>query len=567
MVAFTSFVFASLLVSSTWGFPLLSRSYPDGVPALRLPPITHKGLFCSIPFASWMNLCPRTTSTVNSLTTQTPIGTAQGTSDVDGAVRYAVRYGSAERWQQSEVVTTWDFPAGAANASGLPLACPQPNAADSTFSEDCLAMLLYVPDSISSSSGAPTMVWIHGGSFISGSATGPGLDGSALAAATGSVVAVIQYRLGALGFMAPSGETNLAVLDVMTALSFLQKVVPSFGGSASKITLAGQSSGANMIRALLATPSASSMFQSAILQSDPMDYGFLNTTLQETLLSNFVSNIGCSDSDNSCINSLSLDSILTAQGNTITYSANNLPAAGAAEPIRPVVDGELITTTLDSTTPFPSVSKPVLISNVVDEAAVTIYGSFGSPVEYSTYDYVVNLTFGEPRAQRLLANELYVPPPTPADGVQDARPMLQILGTDQVWRCATWTFARNWAANGGQAYVGMYMVGATYPGNEDYSVCTEPGAVCHQDDIEIVFGTVPSPTSAQSALVTEVQARYSAFLHNGNPNTGSYAEWTAATSENVTALELGGSGSYPVGACYLGYWGDYVPYDYQVYDI
>lgn len=70
--------------------------------------------------------------------------------------------------------------------------------------------------------------------------------------------------------MAPSGSTNLAVQDIMTAMSFLQKIVPSFGGDSSKITLAGQSSGANMIRALLAVPSASSMFQSAILQSDPM---------------------------------------------------------------------------------------------------------------------------------------------------------------------------------------------------------------------------------------------------------------------------------------------------------
>ena len=128
---------------------------------------------------------------------------------------------------------------------------------------------------------------IHGGSFIVGSATDPATDGSKLALATNSIVAVMQYRLGAvstcgylefhyllttiqLGFMAPSGQTNLAVKDVVTALSFLQKVIPSFGGSRSKITLAGQSSGANMIRALLAVPSASSLFQSAILQSDPM---------------------------------------------------------------------------------------------------------------------------------------------------------------------------------------------------------------------------------------------------------------------------------------------------------
>lgn len=42
---------------------------------------------------------------------------------------------------------------------------------------------------------------VHGGSFIVGSATGPGLDGSKLAIATGSIVAVVQYRLGAVRHM------------------------------------------------------------------------------------------------------------------------------------------------------------------------------------------------------------------------------------------------------------------------------------------------------------------------------------------------------------------------------
>jgi carboxylesterase type B len=70
--------------------------------------------------------------------------------------------------------------------------------------------------------------------------------------------------------MSPDGPTNLAVKDIVTALSFLKTVIPDFGGLASKVTLAGQSSGATMIRALLAVPSASSLFQSAIIQSDTM---------------------------------------------------------------------------------------------------------------------------------------------------------------------------------------------------------------------------------------------------------------------------------------------------------
>ena len=43
------------------------------------------------------------------------------------------------------------------------------------------------------------MVWIHGGGFIMGSASG--YDGSALAAYQDVVVVLIQYRLGILGFI------------------------------------------------------------------------------------------------------------------------------------------------------------------------------------------------------------------------------------------------------------------------------------------------------------------------------------------------------------------------------
>ena len=73
-----------------------------------------------------------------------------------------------------------------------------------------------------------------------------------------------------LGYMAPNGQTNLALKDTVNALKFLQTVLPSFGGDPSMITLAGQSSGANAIRALLAVPSAYALFRSAILQSDPI---------------------------------------------------------------------------------------------------------------------------------------------------------------------------------------------------------------------------------------------------------------------------------------------------------
>lgn len=80
----------------------------------------------------------------------------------------------------------------------------------------------------------------------------------------------MQYRLGALGFLSPGGQSNLAVKDTINALQFLRRVLPSFNGDVNKVTIAGQSSGANMVRALLAAPSASGLFNRASLHSDPM---------------------------------------------------------------------------------------------------------------------------------------------------------------------------------------------------------------------------------------------------------------------------------------------------------
>ena len=154
--------------------------------------------------------------------------------------------------------------------------------------------------------------------------------------------------------------------------------------------------------------------------------------------------------------------------------------------MRPVLDGALIQSTLDSTTPFPPVSKPLILSTVRNEAGPTIYSRFTDPMSTSLYPIVVQSSFGEPKASNLLAFPSYQVPVL-ADGLTaDARVELETMGSDGVWRCPTWTFARSWTVHGGKAFVALYTVGATYSDNEAIPFCTETGSVCHEDDIEIV---------------------------------------------------------------------------------
>lgn len=81
------------------------------------------------------------------------------------------------------------------------------------------------------------------------------------------------------------------------------------------------------------------------------------------------------------------------------------------------------------------------------------------------------------------------------------------------------------------------------------------------------FGTVSNPTTAQAALVTEMQQRYKAFITTGHPNVPGLSTWTAATTSDVNALPLGGTDSVVVGACDPSFWGNDVQYDYQIFHI
>ena len=162
------------------------------------------------------------------------------------------------------------------------------------------------------------------------------------------------------------------------------------------------------------------------------------------------------------------------------------PSATQDEPMRPVHDGALITSSLDSTTPFPKVSKPVILSTVSNEAGPAIYGQFTNPMSTSFYESMVDAVFEEPRASNLLASPYYQVPVRHDGTTADARVQLEYMGSDQVWRCPIWAFARSWTQNGGKAYVAQYTVGATHPDNQDIPYCTRAGVVCHEDDIEIV---------------------------------------------------------------------------------
>jgi len=140
--------------------------------------------------------------------------------------------------------------------------------------EDCLAINVWTPARTATERLA-VLVWIHGGSFKSGSASTPVYDGRKLAA-RGIIVVTLNYRLGVLGFLAHpqlSAESaqrvsgNYGLMDIIAALGWVQRNITAFGGDAQRVTLAGQSAGAYAVDLLEASPDAAALFHQAITES------------------------------------------------------------------------------------------------------------------------------------------------------------------------------------------------------------------------------------------------------------------------------------------------------------
>jgi len=141
-------------------------------------------------------------------------------------------------------------------------------------SEDCLYLNVWTAAK-TSSERRPVMLWIHGGGFTRGTGATPTYDGENFAD-KGVVLVTINYRLGALGFLAHPDLTaesshhssgNYGLLDQIAALQWVQKNITAFGGDPKRVTVFGESAGSSAVNFLQASPLAKGLFQRVIGES------------------------------------------------------------------------------------------------------------------------------------------------------------------------------------------------------------------------------------------------------------------------------------------------------------
>jgi para-nitrobenzyl esterase len=181
------------------------------------------------------------------------------------------------RWRPPVAAAAWQ---GVRDAGEFGPSCMQPPRSPSSLyfssmaepSEDCLTLNVWSP---AGARKLPVMVWIHGGSLVTGSSSEPLYDGTQLAR-QGIVVVSINYRLGVFGYLAHpalSAESpqrvsgNYGLLDQIEALRWVRDNIAAFGGDPEQVTIAGESAGGLSVIALLASPLARGLFSKAIAQS------------------------------------------------------------------------------------------------------------------------------------------------------------------------------------------------------------------------------------------------------------------------------------------------------------
>jgi len=223
---------------------------------------------------------------------KTPCGEIRGCAGrVPGTIAYkGIRYATAGRWEYPKQVTFWE---GIYDATQYGSCSYQPRAFYNeeenlkkifyynefrkgetyTYSEDCLFLNVFTPETAREGDKLPVLIYIHGGGFTGGCAHEKHFDGPVWPA-KGIIGVTINYRLGPMGFVClqelaeeADHTGNYGLYDQMTAIQWVKDNIVAFGGDPENITIMGQSAGAASVQMLCQSPLTDGLFQKAVMSS------------------------------------------------------------------------------------------------------------------------------------------------------------------------------------------------------------------------------------------------------------------------------------------------------------
>ena len=439
------------------------------------------------------------------------------------------------RWRPPQSPASWR---GVRDATEFAPSCPQPPsgfAGPGPFSEDCLYLNVSTPTL--RKADRPVLVWIHGGGFTQDASRN--YDGSKLAA-SGIVVVTINYRLGALGFLAhpalasrPGGPAgNYGLMDQQAALRWVRRNIAQFGGDPGNITVAGQSAGGVAVLAHLVSPGSRGLVQRAIVQSGAFALNQQPLADAEAAGKAFAAAAGCPDQTATCLRSLPVADLVS-----------NFP--GSAIP--GVVDGKVLMEPIGTALAAGRFAHvPILNGINHDEerifvAALGVAVSGGrfvpvpTPVTAESYQSAIAAVLGVPAARAAAIAAEY-----PLGAYSSPVAALSTLVADANFACPALQVDR-WTSRRVPTFA--------YQFNDDSAPqrFAPPGALppiaTHSSELQYLFDQPNTPVPAtlnadQARLAATMRTAWARFAASGNPSTAA-APWRSFNAgSTVLSLEL-----------------------------
>ena len=492
----------------------------SSTPAVADPPLTVK-----------LRSCPN--AKLNGGAGDYP-GGVPGTMRQFLGVPYAAAPTGARRWKPPQPFC-WT---GKRDAYSFGASCPQSGNVFPAANEDCLFLNIFT-EAAGTVRRRPVMVYIHGGSFTSGS--GFGYNPVKLVN-RGVIVVTINYRLGALGLLAHKALDNVAqkrsghygTLDQLAALQWVKDNIAAFGGNPNNVTVFGQSAGGIGIVALLVTPLSAGLFQRAIIESGPVNPS-ISLADAEKAGATFAANTGCSTGTNkqkaACLRALSVADVVANQGVLPVSSyfktdgvifpdtIRNRLIAGQFQDV-PIINGTTHNERRDLFgTPTVLTFSCPRVSNLVPDGQ----GNFAGAV---TYTKALKAFYpGSWRAVRKRYRG------TGSD--LKANGAFASAKTDSIFSCSVWRVSNRIAANGGKVYAYEFNdpdapVTPAKPPITLHDGTDFPQGPQHTAELQYIFprrttesvcGVPYAGLSADQQTLSDAMVIYwTTFAKTGNPN-------------------------------------------------
>ncbi len=449
---------------------------------------------------------------------------------------YAVPPTGNLRWRAPQPAAAWS---GVRDATQFGPSCPQPTANNpflppGPISEDCLYLNVYAPATRGGDEGGrPVLVWIHGGGLTQDG--GRNYDGTKLAA-DGVVVVTINYRLGALGFLAhpalasrPDGAAgNYGLMDQQAALRWVQRNIARFGGDPGNVTIAGQSAGGLSVLAQLVSPGARGLFQRAIVQSGTFALNQQPLATAEAAGERFATAVGCPDQSAACLRSVPVADLVSNFGVEIPG----------------VVDGSVLTQPIGTALAGGQFARVPVINGITHDEELIFVAGLGLTVSQGTNVPLAGPAADPANYQANIAQALGVSAARAA-AIANEYPLsaypspvaaFSLLVSDASFACPALQVDRLTAARGAPTYA--------YQFNDDNApvniVGASLGLATHGTELPYLFDQPNAPhpailTAAQQALAAAMRTDWASFAGTGNPSSRALP-WPSFNGTRVLSL-------------------------------